>query len=206
MIHTAYVKTTLTSPHGRTSYSGSISSANWVRADVSLAFDPNDLGTYSVLSFHGVYCPVWGWVVPLWAPQTSSQTQLQQVATKLSLVSTISQGPASCSPGMAGWDRWVQWQVLDQFTPAHPIQRVMPVSDSIAIGSPNTCGASPKIGNTTTDSSGRFNDHYWLCSTGCVGGTCQSNASQTWTVDSHVLTSDVKSLVYKCNSITINGQ
>jgi hypothetical protein len=127
-----------------------------------------------------------------------------QVPTQLSLVTTISQGPASCSPGAAGWDRWVRWQVLDQNS--QPIQRVMSVSDSIAIGSPNTCGASPQTGSTSTDSSGQFPDHYYLCSTACVGGSCQTNATQTWTVSGYVLTADVKSITCTCNGIAINGQ
>jgi hypothetical protein len=127
-----------------------------------------------------------------------------QVPTSLGLVSTTSQGPASCNPGFAGWDRQVVWQVRDQNGQA--IQTVMSVSDTIAIGSPNTCGASPETGNATSNSSGQFADHYSLCSTGCVGGTCQTNASQTWTVSGRVLSSDIKSLVYTCNSITINGQ
>jgi hypothetical protein len=73
MIHTAYVKTTLTSPNGRTAYSGSLSGSNWRRGDVSLAFDANDLGTYYIQSFHGVYCPVWGWIIGLWVAQSNSQ-------------------------------------------------------------------------------------------------------------------------------------
>ena len=127
-----------------------------------------------------------------------------QVPTGLSLVTTTSQGPASCGEGMAGWDRWVRWQVLDQGGQA--IQRAMSVSDSINIGSPNTCGASPETGTASTDSSGQFADHYYLCSTGCIGGTCQTNASQTYTVAGFVLSSDVKSIVYSCSSITINAQ
>jgi hypothetical protein len=39
-----------------------------------------------------------------------------------------------------------------------------------------------------------------LCTTGC-----STAASQTWTVDGIQLTGDIKSLVYKCNAITVNG-
>jgi Bacterial Ig-like domain (group 2) len=131
-------------------------------------------------------------------------TATVQVPTSLRLVSTTSQGPGSCSSGSAGWDRRVIWQVLDQA--GQVINKSMSVSDSIAITSPNTCGASKITGSATTDSTGRFSDHYYLCSTGCVGGTCQTNANQTYTVNGSALSSDIKSLVYTCTSITINGQ
>jgi hypothetical protein len=128
-----------------------------------------------------------------------------QVPTSLSLIATISQGPASCSQGTAGWDRWVTWQVLDQT--GQPIQQVLTVSDTLTIGSPNSCGTSGRTGSANTYNTGQFPDHYFLCTTGCAGGnSCQSNGTQTWTVQGKVLSSDVKSVVYKCSSITINGQ
>ena len=59
MTHTAYVWTSLTSPKGRSTASGPLGTytyfANVVRVDVSLPFDPNDWGTYTTQSFHGVY-------------------------------------------------------------------------------------------------------------------------------------------------------
>lgn len=138
--------------------------------------------------------------------QTSSNSVnfYVQVPTSLRLVTTTSQGSASCASGSAGWDRRVIWQVLDQA--GQLINRSMSVSDTIAIGSSNTCGASTITGSATTDSTGQFSDHYFLCSTGCVGGTCQTNGSQTYIVNGTSLSSDVKSLVYTCASITINGQ
>ena len=59
MIHAAAVWTSLTSPHGRSIASGPLGTytyfANVARVDVSLPFAPNDLGTYTTQSFHGVY-------------------------------------------------------------------------------------------------------------------------------------------------------
>lgn len=64
MTHDAYVNTTLTSPKGRTDYTGYYKwGINTVRSDVSLPYDRTDLGTYTVQSFHRVYCIVMGWVL-----------------------------------------------------------------------------------------------------------------------------------------------
>ena len=205
MFHMAWATTTLTSPVKHRQAYNTTGAQNVAVAEVTLPFDGGDLGYYEVQSIHSAYC-FYCYCFYVDNAMSWASTNLAQIPYKLSLVSTLSQGPSSCDPGQAGWDRKVLWQVMDQFVPAHPIQRAMGVSDSIAIGSPNTCGVSPKVGSGGTDGFGRFDDHYWLCSTGCVGGTCQTNASQTWTVDGTVLTSDVKSIVYRCNSITINGQ
>ena len=76
MTHTAYVRTWLTSPNGRSAYSGSLSGSNWRRGDVLLAFDPDDMGTYYVSTDHGVYCAVWGWIIALWVAHSNSQKSL----------------------------------------------------------------------------------------------------------------------------------
>jgi hypothetical protein len=85
MTHDAYVKTTLTSPKGRTASTGYGNykwGVNTVRADLSLSFDATDLGTYTVQSFHRVHCIVMGWVLydapssssvyPPWCPRKQS--------------------------------------------------------------------------------------------------------------------------------------
>lgn len=56
MYHTAYVAATLTSPKGRVAYYGQISAPSTVRQDVSLPFDPTDLGTYVVTGTHSGFC------------------------------------------------------------------------------------------------------------------------------------------------------
>ena len=56
MFHMAWATTTLTSPVKHRQASSTASAQNWTRTDVSLAFDPDDLGTYSVSTFHEGYC------------------------------------------------------------------------------------------------------------------------------------------------------
>jgi hypothetical protein len=79
MTHTAYVRTWLTSPNGRSAYSGSLSGSNWRRGDVLLAFDPDDMGTYYVSTDHGVYCAVWGWIIALWVAHSNSRTAIAEL-------------------------------------------------------------------------------------------------------------------------------
>jgi len=56
MYNKGIVSTTLTSPKGRQA-SAQSNEQNVARADVSLPFDPNDLGTYFTSSLHSGYCP-----------------------------------------------------------------------------------------------------------------------------------------------------
>jgi hypothetical protein len=62
-IHTAYVTTTLRSPKGRTAIRNWQSAWNSVRADISLAWDSTDLGTYTTTSTHKAYCSQMGWFI-----------------------------------------------------------------------------------------------------------------------------------------------
>jgi len=62
-IHTAYVTTTLRSPNGRTATRAWLSARNSIRADVSLAWDSTDLGTYTTTSTHKAYCTQMGWFI-----------------------------------------------------------------------------------------------------------------------------------------------
>ncbi len=123
--------------------------------------------------------------------------------TSLTLDSTTFNGAGLCPSGQAGWERDVNWQVLDQLNQAIPIAG-LPAVDQINIGSPNSCGASPQTGTGYTASDGTFPDKYTLCSTGCPAG-CQTNASQTYTVAGVPITPTI-SIVYACNSITLNGE
>ena len=52
----AYVAATLTSPNNRVAYYGQISAPSTVTQNVSLAFDPSDLGTYVVTGAHSGFC------------------------------------------------------------------------------------------------------------------------------------------------------
>ena len=58
MYHTAYVNATLTSPKGRVANNGQVQATSSVREDLSLPFDPTDLGNYLVTSSHSGFCHV----------------------------------------------------------------------------------------------------------------------------------------------------
>ena len=55
-IHTAYVTTTLRSPHGRVASSGQLSAFNTVSSNVYLTWDSTDLGNYITTSDHLFVC------------------------------------------------------------------------------------------------------------------------------------------------------
>jgi hypothetical protein len=144
-----------------------------------------------------------------------SGTVKVQVPTSLKLIGTISSGViASCTvtingtnyPG-AGWIRQVEWQVLDQTGQPILMANLSP-SDALAIGGGNTCGLTGQgyTGTGYTNSNGEFPDTYSLCSTACVNGNCQSTEDQSWSVSGVFLSQDIKTIVYECNSITVNGQ
>jgi len=59
MYHYAYVRTTLTSPTGRSSSSGTLSARNYIRADVSLASN-FELGNFTTTSDHDADCAAMG--------------------------------------------------------------------------------------------------------------------------------------------------
>jgi hypothetical protein len=89
----------------------------------------------------------------------------------------------------------------------------MSFGDSISAGTPNTCNlVSFKVTppGAQTGANGQFPEMLSICAPACKSGSqcttgCSTNASQTWTVDGIKLSGDVKSLVYKCNAITVNG-
>lgn len=112
----------------------------------------------------------------------------------------------------AGCQRNVTWQIMDQRSPTpSPIQASgLAPSDSPAnAGGTNTCGfpaSGGKTGTGSTNNDGQFPDTYSICSTACLnGGSCQSTELQTWTVNGFVLSSDVKTVVFTCRTITVNG-
>jgi hypothetical protein len=154
--------------------------------------------------------------------QTSNSVNFfVQVPTSLQMVagSSNTQQVSSCVYTVngqqyngAGCKRTLKWQVMDQRSPAQAIQFAnLSASDSLDnAGGTNTC-LFPAHGGTTgtgfTDGNGQFPDTYTTCSSACLnGGSCQSTELQTWTVGGVVLSGDVKTVVYTCTSITINGQ
>jgi hypothetical protein len=129
-----------------------------------------------------------------------------QVPSALSLVSTSSSAAINFTDAnqqpAAGWLRTVTWQVVDQ--QGQPISATMNVADTIAVQTPNSCMVAGTItGNATTNSSGRFNDAYSLCTTVCLNsGSCQVSAAQTWTIHG-VQNAATVAVTYSCSGITL---
>jgi len=195
MTHTAYVTTTLRSPSGRLSSSGWQSATNYVRADVSLGWNATDLGNYTVESTHKAFCIYMGWFI-------LNQITRVAFAFPFSAAVTITtwDGPESCGVGSAGHRREVRMEVRDQT--GLPIRKSgILMADVIQIASPNDLGI---VGAQTdadyTDSSGRWPDLYYVCSTACPGSTGQTKAFQYWRANGVPLP-HVNVIVYKENYI-----
>ncbi len=139
--------------------------------------------------------------------QVSTQVPAQvrvRVPWAADVVTTTVQGPAVCPSGMAGWSRTVILQLRDQWGGDYDVGGIV-MADRIQIGSPNDLGVQvTRTGTFSTDSNGRWPDTYFVCSTACPS-TGQSNALQFWTYNGNNLP-HVNSVVYKCTSITIDGQ
>ncbi len=58
--HSAYVATGITSPTRQASWTASVYSGGYVRADTSLPFNENDVGNFSVWADGSADCPVFG--------------------------------------------------------------------------------------------------------------------------------------------------
>jgi hypothetical protein len=140
----------------------------------------------------------------------TAQTQIVvQKPTSVTYVNTLSRsgtvGSSFCSSygGGSGYLRNVTLQLLDQGQA--PIRRSnITVADTITPGGTNALGLSSQTGSTTTNNYGQWPDSYFVCSTLCPASSGQTNATQSWTANSASL-SVSNNLVYKCGSITIDG-
>lgn len=142
---------------------------------------------------------------------TSSWVQLKPKATgmvgpyQVEPIATASQFPAACPAGQAGWNRNVtnQVQYANGVGYAHA---GLSVSDILTISFPNPLGISgTETGTTTTTGDGSFSDNYSVCSTACPTSSGEADAIQNWTVNAIPLF-HTNGVVYKCNSITIDGK
>lgn len=116
----------------------------------------------------------------------------------------VVQGAATCPSGQAGWSRTVYLQLQDQTGSGIDIAGIT-MADSIHLGSRNDLGASDTTtGSHVTDNNGAWPDTYFVCSPACPGSG-ESDALQTWTYNTVPLPS-ANLVVYKCNSITVNGK
>lgn len=71
--------------------------------------------------------------------------------------------------------------------------------------SPNALGVSgTRTGSHATDGQGEWPDTYFVCSTACPGSTGEADAAQSWTYNGVGLP-HVNGIVYKCSSVTVDG-
>ena len=133
----AYVAATLTSPKNRVAHYGQISAPSTVRQDVSLAFDPDGLGTYVETGAHSGFCYT---CVCWWFQNMQSWAEgYVPIPYAAVLTNTLQQGAAVCPAGMAGWSRMVTLQLQDQY--GNPVQvSGINMADQITFGSPNDLG------------------------------------------------------------------
>ncbi len=118
-------------------------------------------------------------------------------------IDTASQGAAQCSKGQAGWSRNVTNQVQQVDGSAYAVDGLS-VTDTITVTTPNQLGITQRqTGTFSTTGDGSFPDTYYVCSTSCPGSG-STNASQSWTVSGMSLPHS-NALVYKCSSITVDG-
>jgi len=131
----------------------------------------------------------------------------QQVVVKppdtVAYIATSSQGSAVCTTGTAGWSRLVTLELRSGVTPYK--QSGISMHDATSIQSRNDLGASnTSTGTTSTNSSGRWLDTYFICSSSCPTSSGESDAVQSWTWNSQSL-ANANYIVYKCSTVTIDG-
>lgn len=101
----------------------------------------------------------------------------------------------------SGWERNVDNQV--QYSDGTPYAVSVTGSDYITVGTPNDLNLSNPQTGSDSSPNGVFPDEYYDCSRVCPS-TGQTDALQYFTING-VSLPHADSLVYKCNSITIDG-
>ena len=152
-------------------------------------------GTLTIGNINALRCPQ--------APVTPSGP-VNVAPYQVEPIATASQFPAACPSGQAGWNRNVTNQVQYVDGTAYAYSGLT-VSDVLSVSTPNTLGISgTQTGTTTTTGDGSFSDNYSVCSSVCPSSTGQTDALQNWTVAAYPLP-HANVIVYKCGSITIDG-
>jgi len=191
MYHYNYVSGTLTSPNGREDTAAN-NAPDYIRIDVSLPFDPNDTGIYSMVSVSSVYCTgAAAWIV--WQAASQAQTSNATGSVRLqfqdprssTLAFAVPPYCAAANLGLKGcttgwwWQSEIQGQVSDDASKWIGSQ-VASYSGSWTIivnGSPTTV---PISGSSNPDNTGTVQvsvdkKHiYWLDAPGLINtGTPQ---------------------------------
>ncbi len=122
-------------------------------------------------------------------------------------INTNSQGPVaagSCPTNQyPGFVKYVTNQVQYRNGSAYAVSGLS-VADTITVGTPHDLGSGTSTGTGTTTGDGSFQDQYSVCSPACPGSSGETDALQNWTVNGVPLP-HVNGVVYKCTSITIDG-
>jgi len=156
-------------------------------------------GSVAIQLQHGRVLPNGECPAPVFGPTQPLAVGPYQVEP----IDTASQGPAQCPSGSAGWVRNVTNQLQYQNGSAYAVDGLT-VSDTLSIGSTNELGLhGQQTGQATTTGDGSFPDTYSVCSTDCPSSG-YSNVLQQWTAYGVPLP-HVNGVVYKCQSITIDG-
>jgi hypothetical protein len=197
--------------------------------------DALEPGTYTVTATHGTYITyydVWEMAQTMWGsffehwlmsspgfyseemnipgPVDEFETYNQYVVVRIPYAAVVDhttvEGYANCEgicTGCSGWSRWVIMQLVDQT--GAPFKRAgLNMADAIYPATPNQLGMQTRTGSYATDYRGQWLDQYFVCSTGCPGSG-ETDALQFWTRDGVALW-HVNGVVYKCTSITVDGQ
>jgi len=127
------------------------------------------------------------------------------------LISTIfSRVNAACPAGQAGWDRGITEKIVDQSGQYWTYDGIL-IQEAITIGRNDfnlSCGQNNNScnGSENTYSSGTFDDRFYFCSPACVNPTnSETDATQVLYYNG-VPVQLTNLLVYKCGSISWNGQ
>ena len=129
------------------------------------------------------------------------------VPTASRIVNPISSGPASCKSGQSGWTRKILKAVTDQ-NGSDIVLSGQLLDETVTITTPNQLNLVDVTTGTAVTDGANFTDTFFACSAKCPG-TGQTDASQTITdmlpsgAGPYNLSPNV--LVYKCSSITVNG-
>jgi hypothetical protein len=116
----------------------------------------------------------------------------------------------ACVAGEAGWYREVHKIVTDQLG-KDMVLAGQKLTETVTPVTPNVFGITTvQVGTATTNASGLFDDVLFVCTTACPASTGQANASQTikdtLASGKGPFSLSPNTFVYKCGSITINGQ
>jgi hypothetical protein len=121
-------------------------------------------------------------------------------------IATASQFTVTCTiqgRNGPGWERNVTNQL--QYSNGSPYAHAgITVADNFSLGRNDLGSGPPQSGSFTTTGDGSWPDTYYVCSTACPASTGETDALQNWTANGFPLP-HVNTVIYKCNSITIDG-